>query len=158
MATEQEKFANRARMWGLTALGLTAGIWEMVEEASASMSLSIGEAILTQVEKQLGLELAGEKPEHMLVELCRIFVDEYGYCTETVIDNKDTVIKVTLKNAVGTIEFGTLQKDHGVEKIFSNPFMCVGIAGLARIGVKTRGKVEFDIPNKTQVITFEVVS
>ena len=31
MATDQEKIANRARMWGLTVMGMSAGIWEMVE-------------------------------------------------------------------------------------------------------------------------------
>lgn len=156
MATEMEKYANRARMWGLTVAGLTVGIWQLVEEASVSISPAVGEALLSMIEKQLGLELAGEKPEHMLVELCRIFVDEYGYCTEADVVAGDKSFKVTLKNAIGTVEAQQL-KAMGITKPFSNPFTCAALAALSRLGVKARGIMDIDVPNKTQTVTLEII-
>jgi hypothetical protein len=156
MATEMEKYANRARMWGLTAAGLTVGIWQMVEEASVSISPAVGEALLSMIEKQLGLELAGEKPDHMLTELGRIFVDEYGYCTEAIVEPSDKTYKITLKNAVGTVEAQQL-KAMGITKPFSNPFVCSAVAALSRLGFKARGNMEIDVPNKTQIITLEII-
>jgi hypothetical protein len=156
MATEQQKYANRARLWGLTVVGMTMGIWEMVEEASVALSPQIGAQILNMLEKQLGLEVAGEKPEHLLVELGRIFVDEYGYASEAKVESTDKTLRVTLENAVGTPEFAML-KERGVEKLFSHPFFCAGLAAFARLGLKARGNVETDVAAKRQVITYELI-
>jgi hypothetical protein len=156
MATEEAKLVNRARLWGLTALGMTFGIWELIQESSTALSPTIGEAIVKEMEKALGLEIAGEKPEHILVELGRIFVDEYGFATEAKVEKTDKGFRVTLANAVGTPEFLGIQ-EHGVEKLFSHPFYCAGLAVLARLGVKARGDVMIDKAAKSHIVTFEIV-
>lgn len=156
MATEQQKYANRARLWGLTVVGMTMGIWDMVEESSLALSPQIGAQILTMLEKQLGLEIAGEKPEHLLIELGRIFVDEYGFASEAKVESADKTLRVTLENAVGTPEFA-MMKEHGVEKAFSHPFFCAGLASLTRLGLKARGSVEIDATAKRYVITYELI-
>lgn len=156
MATEQEKDAHRARMWGLTTIGMTLGIWEMVEELATSLTPLIGDALVLEIEKQLGLEIAGEKPADLFVELGRIFVDEYGFGSEVKVVSADKTIHVTFKNAAGTPEFAGL-KQHGVEKLFSHPFLCTGIAALAKMGIKAHGNVEVDIVDNTQIITFELL-
>lgn len=156
MATEEAKLVNRARMWGLTALGMTFGIWELIQESSTALSPTIGEAIVREMEKALGLEIAGEKPEHILVELGRIFVDEYGFATEAKVEPTEKGFRVTLVNAVGTPEFSGLV-EHGVEKLFSHLFYCAGLAVLARLGTKARGEVFIDKAAKSHVITFETM-
>jgi hypothetical protein len=156
MATDQEKTSHRLRLWALTALGMTMGIWEMVEESATSLSPVIGENTLTELEKQLGLEIAGEKPEDILVELGRIFIDEYGWASEVKVVRTDKTIQANLLNAVGMPEFINVQ-DHGVEKLFSHPFLCTGLAALARSGVKARGMVELDKAAKSQIVTFELL-
>jgi len=156
MATDQQKFANRARLWGLTVMGMTLGIWDMVEETSLTLSPQIGSQTLAEMEKQLGLEIAGEKPEHLLNELGRIFVDEYGFASEARVESNAKTFKVTLENAVGTPEWA-MMKERGVAKAFSHPFFCTGLAALSRIGLKCRGSVETDAAAKRYVITFEAV-
>ena len=156
MATDQEKIMHLARLWGLAVMGMTIGIWDMVEESATSLSPGIGENILGELEKQLGLEIAGEKPEDILVELGRIFVDEYGYASEAKVERTDKIIRVSMLNAIGMPEFINVQ-DHGVEKLFSHPFLCTGLAALARSGVKARGKVELDKAAKSQIVTFELL-
>jgi hypothetical protein len=156
MATDPEKILHRARLWGLVAIGMTQGIWDMVEESAASLSPSIGETVLGEFERQLGLEIAGEKPEDLLVELGRIFVDEYGYASEAKVEHTNEIIRVSLLNALGMPEWANLQ-DHGVEKLFSHPYLCTALAALARSGIKARGKVELDKAAKSQIVTFELL-
>lgn len=156
MATEQEKTAHREQLLALMLLGMTVGIWDMVEESATSLSPVIGENILGEIEKQLGLEIAGEKPEDILVELGRIFVDELGVASEIKVERTDKAIRITLLNAMGMAEFTILQ-EHGVEKLFSHPFLCTGLVALARLGVKARGTVELDKAAKSQTVTFELL-
>ncbi len=156
MATELEKSTYRARLWGLTAIGLTLGIWDMVQESACSLIPVIGENILKDVEKVLGLELAGEKPDDVMVELGRILVDESGFASEAKVDKTDKGYRVTLLNAVGTPEFASL-RERGVEKLFSHPVLCAGTAALARLGLKSRGDVAIDPAAKTQTVTFEIL-
>jgi actin-like ATPase involved in cell morphogenesis len=156
MANEQQKIANRARLWGLTVVGMTIGIWEMVEETSVALSPQIGAQILAMAEKQLGLEIAGEKPEHLLVELGRIFVDEYGYASEIKVEGTDKTFRVFLENVVGFPET-VMMKERGVEKAFSNPFFCAGLAALARLGLKVRGSLDIDVANRRFIVTYEVI-
>ena len=156
MATEQEKNANRARLWGLTVIGMTLGIWDMVQESSTSLSPQIGQAILGEIEKTLGLEVAGEQPETILVELGRIFVDEYGFATEAKVEKTGNQLRVTLCNAVGIPEFSAMM-EKGVEKVFSNPFYCAGLAALSRQGSKARGNIEIDKAAKSYIVTFELL-
>jgi hypothetical protein len=155
MATEQEKSDRRARLWGLTSIGLTLGIWDMVQESALTLSLPIGQAILVDMEKAAGLELVGEKPEDVLVEIGRICIDEGGFASDARVEKTDKGLQVTLLNAVGTPEFAAL-KEKGVEKLFSHPFYCVGLAALARLGCKARGSVEIDQAHNNQIISFEL--
>ncbi len=156
MATDLEKNAHRARMWGLTTTSMTFGIWEMVEELATSLTPIIGAQLLGELEKQLGLEIAGEKPADLFVELGRIFVDELGFGSEVKVENADKTIRITFQHAVGSPEYAML-KERGVEKLFSHPFLCTGIAALARMGIKARGNVEVDKAANSQTITFELL-
>lgn len=156
MATEVEKVTHRARLWGLVSIGMTLGIWDMVQESAVSLSPVIGKVILQEIEKNLGLEVAGERPEDMLIELGRIFVDEFAIATEVRVENANNGLQATLVNAVGTPEFTALQ-EKGVEKLFSQPFYCAGLAALARLGCKARGSVEIDKAHNSQVIRFDLL-
>ena len=156
MATEQEKTTHLARMLGLANVGMTLGIWELVEESATTLTPIIGTQLIGEIEKQLGLEIAGEKPHDLFVELGRIFVDEVGFGSEVKVESADKTILVTFKNAAGSPEFASL-KEHGVEKLFSHPYLCTGIAALARMGIKARGNVEVDKATNTQTITFELL-
>ena len=156
MANEQLKITNRARLWGLIVLGMSQGIWEMVEESASSLTPMIGAWVLQEAEKQLGLEIAGEKAEDVLTELARIFVDEFGYAVESKVERADKTISISFKNAVGTPEFSRLIQS-GMDKLFFHPYMCAGLAALARMGVKARWEVTLDAATSGQMVTFELL-
>ncbi len=59
-------------------------------------------------------------------------------------------------NAEATDQFAQL-KTSGVEKLFSYPFLCCGVAALAKIGKKSRGDVQIDAGAKVVVLTFELL-
>ena len=72
------------------------------------------------------------------------------------VENADKTIRITFQHAVGSPEYAML-KERGVEKLFSHPFLCTGIAALARMGIKARGNVEVDKAANSQTITFELL-
>lgn len=156
MATEADKYSNRAKLWGAVVAAMTLGIWEIVEESSVTISPIIGAVLLKSLEATAGFEVAGEKPEHMLVELGRILVDEYGYGTEAKVEGNDKSFKLTIVNAVGMQEAAALAA-RGVTKPFSNPVYCTGIAAMNRLGFKCRARVEFDQENKSQITYFDLL-
>jgi hypothetical protein len=156
MATDIDKYALRARMWGMVVVAMTQGIWDIVEESSVTLSPMIGESLLSLLEKSAGFELAGEKPENMLVELGRILVDEFGYATEAKVEVKDKTYTLILSNAVGLPEFKALETK-GITKPFSNPVFCTGIAAMARLGYKCRAKMDIDLEKKIMTTVFELV-
>jgi hypothetical protein len=156
MATDQEKNVRRGSLWAMTVFGMTIGIWEMVEDSAGAISPYIGNALLPLIEKQLGLEIAGEKPADLITEIGRLFVDEFGFAAEAKVTATDKVVTLLLKNAMATKE-GAQLAAMGVKKSFSHPAMCVGVAALTRAGVKCRGNVELDVPNNNQTVTFELL-
>jgi hypothetical protein len=156
MATDLDKYAHRARLWGMVVVSMTKGIWDLVEDSAVTLSPFIGENLLAELEKSAGFEVAGEKPEHMLVELGRILVDEVGYATEAKVEAGDKSYKLILINAVGLPEFKSLEAK-GITKPFSNPVYCTGLAAMARLGYKCRAKMDIDLDTKTQTTTFDLL-
>lgn len=156
MATEADKYSNRAKLWGAVAAAMTLGIWEIVEESSVTISPIIGAVLLKTLESSAGFEVAGEKPEHMLVELGRILVDEYGYGTEAKVEVGEKSYKLIIQNAVGLAEYKALA-ERGVTKPFSNPVYCTGIAALNRLGYKCRARIEVDFDARTQTTIFDLI-
>jgi hypothetical protein len=156
MATDQEKTARREGLWGMTVFGMTVGIWEMVEDSATAITPYIGNALLPMIEKQLGLEIAGEKPADIITEIGRLFVDEFGFASEAKVSATDKAVTLVLKNALGTKEGAGLVA-MGVKKQFAHPVLCVGIGALTRAGVKCRGNMELDVPNNSQIVTFDLL-
>ncbi len=156
MASEMDKLGRRARLWGLTVVGMTMGIWDMVEDAAVTMSPMIGMALLGFMQKDTGLELAGT-PEQVLTELGRIFVDEMAFGSEAKLEVSGNTYKLTIMNAVGTPEFKMMQ-DKGVKKLFSNPLLVTGLAALKKINVKAHANLIVDVDAKTQTAVYEIVN
>jgi hypothetical protein len=156
MATEEAKLVNRTRLWGLTTVGMTLGIWDFVQESATALSPTIGDSIVKEMEKSLGLEIAGEKPEHVLTELGRIFVDEYGYAAEAKVEKTNKGFNITLIKAIGIPEYIAL-RNLGVGKPFSHPFLCACLSVLARLEVRARADIIIDETEKNEIVTLEIV-
>jgi hypothetical protein len=155
MATEDAKAANYTRMMELMVGGLTMGIWEMVGESSNTLSPGIGQQILGMVEKQFGMEIAGEKPEDLMTELGRIFIDEMGFAKDVKVERKDNFINVVMTDSLGAR--GTAMASQMGMSPFYHPYLCAGLACLKRAGLKVRADVKSDLPNNLLTVVFELI-
>jgi hypothetical protein len=155
MATEEQKKLNQMRLLELIVTGLTTSVWDMVGDSAYVFSKSIGENILQVMEKEMGLEIAGESIEDIGTEIVRIFVDEFGL-VESIERKVDGNISTSMvKNYIG---YQTLKKlmDAGVEQPFTDPIMCTGQAVLHRMGIKARARAEVWEEGKGILIHYEL--
>lgn len=157
MATDEQKKANMLRLSNLALLGLTAGVWDFVGESSFALSAGIGDRILEMMEKEMGLEIAGESPENVLAEIDRLFVDEFGFADDIaieVVDDKHITMKVHRCLNRGLTDKLT---EAGVEKPFICPIMNASQSALKRMGVKSRVEVEKWAEGEGSIIKLTVV-
>jgi hypothetical protein len=153
MATEEQKKANQMRLVGLTVRGTALGIWDMIGETASSLGPSIGQQTLEMMEKEMGLEIAGEKPEDVLNEIARLFVDEFSFCSSIDLEAESDVITMKVSDCLMATLTGKLIDD-GVDP-FICPYRNTGAAALKRLGMRVRTRVDFD--GKRSVITFELL-
>ncbi len=156
MATEQEKIANRERVWSMLAVAMTKDVWDLAADSASSLTPQIGVQILDMIEKQLNLLIKGDTPEAVITSLGEMCVEGMGFAASAAVETNEKVIKLTLSGAEATNEFSQL-RNAGVVKLFSHPFLCCGVAALAKIGRKCRGDVQVDANNRSTVITFDLI-
>ncbi len=156
MATDMEKKENKLRLTRLALTGLAKGVWDFVGETAFALTPVIGEDILQILEKEMGLEIHGEKPEDVLNEISRLFVDEFG-CAESIdvnIENENT-IKVQVNSCIDRDETKKL-KDEGVPKPFICPIMNACLAALKRMDIRVHSDIETS-PEGNCLISYEKV-
>lgn len=151
---EEKKKANQLRLMGLTMRGVALGIWDVVGESASSLGPRIGEQTLEMMEKEMGLEVAGEKPEDVLIEIGRLFVDEFGFCESVNVEPGSDAITMTVNKCLMASLTGKLIDD-GVDP-FICPYRNTGVAALRRLGIKPRAHVSFE-EGKGSIITFELM-
>ena len=158
MATDEQKKINRLRLMDMTLLSISAGVWDVMgESVFASAGRPMGDHILEVMEKEMGLEIAGEDPQDVLMEIGRIFVDEFGFCDDIAIESEETgEYTVKVKNCVNR-SFTDKLVAAGVEKPFICPIMNSSEAALRRMGFKMRNDVQKWVEGKGSIITFSEV-
>jgi hypothetical protein len=156
MATDSQILENRARLWGMTVNGMTLGIWGMMEESATSLAPQVGMQILDLLEARLGKKVDAAQPEEALRQLSKLFVDAFGYASGGRVDAAGSQIRVSFTQAVSAQELAELPPK-GVKRLFSHPFMCTGMAVLARIGRKARWDVVLDPAGANETITFDLL-
>ena len=157
MATEEKKKENRLRLTNMALLSLSAGAWNMLGESAFSMSGPMGESILAIMEKEMGLEIAGEDPEAVMMEIARIFVDEFGFASDIEVETKnENHIELKVCNCVNR-RFTDKLIEAGVEKPFICPILNACQAALRRMDFKMREDVEKWVDGKGSIITFKSI-
>jgi hypothetical protein len=138
MATDEAKKMNALRMTSLSLEVLAAEIWDTLGESSMALANGMGDAILEMVEKEQGLEIAGEDPVAVGKEINRILSDEYGYTQEiTMVTEPNVGSDVKAKGCLNTTFCDKLIKS-GVKTPFTCPIMLLGSAALRQMGLKYR--------------------
>jgi hypothetical protein len=154
MATEEQKNANRVRLSNLALLSLAAGVWDILGNGVNAFSGPMGDAILEVMEKEMGLEVAGEDPETIMHEISRIFVDEYGFASEIEVVVQDPEhFQLRVKNCVNRA-FTDKLVEAGVEKPFICPILNSCRSALRRMGHKMVGDVQQWKDGKGSIISF----
>lgn len=156
MATDMEKKENKLRLTNLALTGLAKGVWDFVGETAFALSPAIGEDILQVLEKEMGLEIQGEKPEDVLNEIARLFVDEFGSAEsiEVNVEGENT-FKVQVHSCIDRDRTQKL-KEEGVTKPFTCPIMNACLAALKRMDIRVHTDIETS-PEGNCLITYEKV-
>lgn len=155
MATDEKKKENRLRLTNLALLSVTAGAWDILGKKGVNaFSGSMGDQILKVMEQEMGLEIAGEDPETVLMEISRIFIDEYGFASdidiETVGEDK---FRLKVKNCVNR-SFTDKLVAAGVEHPYICPIMNASRSALKRMGYKVHEDIEKWEEGKGSIIEF----
>jgi hypothetical protein len=155
MATEEQKKANQLRLANLTLFGITAGFWELLGDTALAIGPQIGEQVLKVMEKEMGLEIAGEKPEEVLTEIARLFVDEFGFASNIEVVTEGNTITMKVHNCLNRSLTDRLM-EAGVEKPFICPIMNSGFVAMRRLGIKAHPDVVKWTEGNGSIITFRL--
>lgn len=157
MASEEQKKENQLRLAKMILLSLASSAWDTLGETSFAFSGPMGECILEIMEKEMGLEIAGESPEDVMAEVGRIFVDEFGFCGDIDVETDDnSLYTVKVKQCID-YKFVDQLEAAGVEKSFICPIMNACHAALRRMGYKMREDLERWHEQEGSIITFKAV-
>ena len=138
----------------MTLLSLASSTWDTLGESAFAYSGPMGNMILDVMEKEMGLEIAGESPEDVMLEINRIFVDEFGFASNIDTEVKgDGVYEVRVRNCINR-QFTDKLMEAGVEKPFVCPIMN---ACQAALRFKAREQVEKWVEGNGSIITFKTI-
>ncbi len=154
MATEIQKKEKLEEIEGITVYGLATGMWELFGKSCFATSITIGDLLLARMEKESGLEIQGESPAHILVELVRLFSDK----SDLIKSGKATLEGDRILFACEKCAFS--RSTNELEKAGVQPFYCpvfniLSAAMRARMGKKNRF-VSRKWDEATQTCTLEV--
>jgi len=106
------------------------------------------------MEQEMALEIGGETPADVLMEISRIFVDEFGFAGDIeVVVVSDDEFQLKVHTCVNR-KFTDMLMEAGVEKPFVCPVLNACQAALRRMGYKMHEKVEKWSEGKGSIITF----
>jgi len=142
MATDAAKKENNLRMTELSLQVLAAEVWDTLGESALVLGRGMGDAILEMLEKEEGLEVAGESAEDIGHEINRIFVDEFGFAKEIGLEGTTgTVGLITVNGCINT-KFTDKMLANGATMNYTCPIMLAASAAMRQIGMKGRVKIE----------------
>jgi hypothetical protein len=74
----EEKKLRQLRLFNDLIFGFAKGLYDLFGDSALATVDTIGEDILEEMEHELGLEIHGENPQDILMEIERLLEDEYG--------------------------------------------------------------------------------
>jgi len=74
----EEKKIRQLRLFNNLIFGFAKGLYDLFGDSALATVDTIGEDILEEMEHELGLEIHGEDPQDLLMEIERLLQDEYG--------------------------------------------------------------------------------
>ncbi len=143
MATMEQKKASRLRLTNYILAALGDGLWKVMGESAVGLTTTFGKSILSVMEKEMGLELAGESVEDWAAEIGRLLVDEFDVGTEFRVEVSDDSVSVYAEGCMFAQVYEALEAA-GVPAYIC-PVRAIYGAALRQLGEKVRlGAVERD--------------
>lgn len=159
MATEAEKSQRLLKVFNIAMYGLINGLWDLFGESSFATVNSVGDKILETMERESGLEIQGENPRDILMEVTRLLADEIGTMKSgEVTMTDDGCVSIACQSCFLREATGWLEHD-GVQ-----PFACVPMnisAAAMRKRLGTRHRVlgrKWDPETQTCTIEFRLMN
>jgi len=157
MATEAQKAERLTKVFNVGMYGMIKGLWDMFGESAFATTNSIGDRLLSTLEKESGLEIHGENPKDIMQEIVRLLADEVGTMKSGAVKIDGDRVSIACEKCFLREATGWLDAE-GVQ-----PFACVpmGIAAAAmrkRLGTKHRvlGR-DWDAASETCTIKFQLI-
>lgn len=142
MATDEVKKQNLLRMVGLSLEVLAEEVYDTLGDTAMVLSKGMGDAILEMMEKEEGLEIAGETPLEIGKEIDRILVDEFGFAKEITLDvDANAVATINVNGCINTA-FTDKMLAKGLKMNYVCPAMLISSAAMRQMGLKGRVKID----------------
>ena len=117
MATEEQKKERLLKVFNIGMYSMISGLWDLFGESSFATAQSIGDRILSTMEKESGLEIQGENPQDIIQEITRLLVDEVGTMSDGKLTMDGNNIRLACKECFLREATGWLEAD-GVQPAF----------------------------------------
>lgn len=155
MATEEQKKRNLVRMYKLVIEGLAKGLYDLFGESSYAVMHTVGDDLLGIMQKEMGLEIGGENVHEELIEVGRLFVDEFGFADKIEIAEEDDGHAVVHVDGCHGYNLSKAMKKAGVEHPFTCPIMNVMAAAMRKnLGKNPHVKIEAREDARGSALTF----
>lgn len=156
MATDQQKKDNLMNLASMYITSLAAAMWDFVGDSVLALRPQMGERVLEILEKQMGLEIAGERPEDVLLEIARLLADEFGFCGETEVQVEGNCIRLKMRDSLDRV-FSQQLAQAGVGVNFLSAPVNTGLAALKRMGKNARADIQDWEEGKGAIVTFQIM-
>lgn len=156
MATEEQKKKNMMRLMTLMIAGMAKALYDLFGETAHATMAEVGKSLLTIMEDEMGLEIDGEDPEQVLLEIGRIFSDEMGFIADFKVENGGNEMRLVVDKCAGWNLTQSIMK-HGVDIPFTCPIMNVGQAALLKMGKHAQKRIEPRPEVRGSTITFTML-
>ena len=157
MATEEQKKERLLKVFNIGMYSMVSGLWDLFGESSFATAQSIGDRILETMEKESGLEIQGENPQDIILEITRLLVDEVGTMSDGKVIMDGTSVSIACTECFLREATGWLEAD-GVQPFACIPMNIAAAAMRKRLNVKHRvvGR-DWDADTQTCTIKFSLV-
>ncbi len=158
MATEDQKKERLLKVFNISIYSLVGGLWDLFGESSFATMNTIGDKILETMEKESGLEIQGEDPKNILMEVSRLLSDEVGTMKSgKVTMTEDGKVSMACEQCF-LREATTMLEADGVQPFACVPMNISAAAMRKRLNAKHRvlGR-KWDPKSQTCTIEFQII-
>ncbi|XOF34819.1 MAG: hypothetical protein ACL93V_05900 [Candidatus Electrothrix sp. YB6] len=156
MASEEQKKKNLMRLMNLMIAGMAKALYDLFGDTAFATMSEVGRTTLEIMEQEMGLEVEGEDPKDVLMEIGRIFADEMGFIESFSTEQEGNNLSLIVHHCQGWNLTQSILKT-GIEIPFTCPIMNVCQAALIRMGKPAQKSISPLPETHGSTITFTLI-